>query len=88
MSCISKGTLLALFMLGVSAYAADKPVPTIIYLGATVIDTATGASKPNVAIFTRGQRIVAIRTGEGMAPQKGQQIVDVRGKFIIPGLVN
>ncbi len=88
MSCISKGTLLALFMLGVSAYAADKPVPTIIYLGATVIDTATGASKPNVAIFTRGQRIVAIRSGEGMAPQKGQQIVDVRGKFIIPGLVN
>jgi imidazolonepropionase-like amidohydrolase len=88
MSCISKGTLLALCMLGVSAYPADKPVPTIIYLGATIIDTATGTSKPNVAIFTRSQRIVAVRSGEGIAPQKGQQIVDVRGKFIIPGLVN
>jgi imidazolonepropionase-like amidohydrolase len=88
MLCISTGRLLGLLMLAVSAYAADKPVPTIIYLGATIIDTATGAVRRNVAIVTRGQRIVDVRSGEGIAPQEGQQIVDVRGKFIVPGFVN
>jgi imidazolonepropionase-like amidohydrolase len=85
---ITKGTLLAAFMIAVCAYAADKPVPTIIYLGATIIDTATGAPKPNFAVFTRGQRIVDVRSAQGLAPKEGQQIVDVHGKFIIPGLVN
>ena len=85
---ITKGTILAAFMIAVSAYAADKPVPTIIYLGATIIDTATGATKPNVAVFTRGQRIIEVRSAQGLAPKEGQQIVVVRGKFIIPGLVN
>ena len=55
---ISKGTLLAAFIVGLSAHAADKPVPTIIYFGATIIDTETGALKPNVVIVTRGQRMV------------------------------
>jgi imidazolonepropionase-like amidohydrolase len=84
----ARPALLAALILSLPVKAAEKPPITVVYLGATLIDTGTGATRPNVVIFTRDDRIVEIRTGEKVVARNGQELVEVRGKFIIPGLVN
>ena len=85
---IARPALLAVFILSSPVKATEKPATTVIYLGATLIDTRTGTTSPNAAIFTRGDRIVAIRSGVGVVARNGQELVDIHGKFVIPGLVN
>jgi imidazolonepropionase-like amidohydrolase len=85
---IARPALLAIFILGLPAKAAEKPTTTVVYLGATLIDTSTGTTKPNVAIFTQGDRIVEIRSAEEAVQRHGRELVDIHGKFVIPGLVN
>jgi imidazolonepropionase-like amidohydrolase len=85
---ITRLALLAICVLSLPAKAAEKPAITVVYLGATLIDTSTGIAKPNVAIFTRDDRIVEIRSGDRVAARNGQKLVDVHGKFVMPGLVN
>lgn len=41
-----------------------------------------------MAIVTRGDRIAAVRSAKGFRKEEGQEVIDVRNKFIIPGLVN
>jgi imidazolonepropionase-like amidohydrolase len=88
MPSIARGMLLAASVLSLPGYAADRPQTTVVYLGATLIDTGDGSARTNVAIFTRGDRIVEIDSSDGLAARNGQEIVDLRGKFVIPGLVN
>lgn len=78
----------ALSSIVAGAFAADAPPPkVVVYLGATLIDgTGTGASQ-NMAVVTRGDRIVAIRSADGFHSD-GEEIVVVRNKFMVPGLVN
>jgi imidazolonepropionase-like amidohydrolase len=52
----------------------------------TVIDATGAAAKPDVTVIVTGDRISQIGKGrEGQAP-KNAQVVDARGKFLIPGL--
>ena len=88
MSDIAKGTFLAAFVLSLPVYAADKPATTVVYFGATLIDTKAGTVTPHVAIVTRDERIVEIRSSDALAASNGEEIVDIHGKFVIPGLVN
>jgi imidazolonepropionase-like amidohydrolase len=70
------------------ASAADAPVSkSVVYLGASLIDGTGTAARQNVAVVTRDDRIVAIRSAEGFHPD-GQEIIDVRNKFVLPGLIN
>ena len=85
---IARPALLAACILSLPVNGTEKPSPTVIYVGATLIDTSTGATRPNVAIVTRGDRIVAILSADSRAARNGQALVDIRGKFVIPGLVN
>jgi imidazolonepropionase-like amidohydrolase len=85
---IARTALLAALILSLPVKAAEKPATTVVYLGATLIDTGTGTTRPNVAIFTRDGRIIEIRSGGEVIARNGQELVDVHGKFIIPGLVN
>jgi imidazolonepropionase-like amidohydrolase len=79
---------LALIVVVAGARAADAPLPkSVVYLGATLIDGTGAAARQNVAIVTRDDRIVAVRSADGFHPD-GAELVDVRNKFIIPGLVN
>jgi imidazolonepropionase-like amidohydrolase len=49
-----------------------------------VVDTATGTVAQDMTVIVRGERIVSVEKGKP-APV-GAQIVDGRGKFMIPGL--
>jgi imidazolonepropionase-like amidohydrolase len=77
-----------LIAVGAGAFAADAPTSkSVVYLGATLIDGTGTAARQNVAIVTRDDRIIAVRSADGFHPD-GQEIVDVRNKFILPGLIN
>lgn len=79
---------LALLAVTVGSFAADAPPPkSVVYLGATLIDGTGTAGADNMAIVTRGDRIVAIRSAAGFHAD-GEEIVNVRNKFIVPGLIN
>ena len=74
---------------GAVANSADAPAPkTVVYLGATLIDGTMANPRPNMAIVTRGERISAIVPAGDFHAEPGQVIVTVRGRYIIPGLVN
>jgi imidazolonepropionase-like amidohydrolase len=70
------------------AAAAEAPAKTVIYLGATLFDSKSSAPRSNVAVITAGERIVGVKSAEGYASRPGDEVVDVRGKFIVPGLMN
>ena len=69
--------------------AADAPPPkTVVYLGATLIDGTSADARPNMAIVTRGDRISAVLPAANFKGEPGQDIVNVRDRYIVPGLVN
>jgi imidazolonepropionase-like amidohydrolase len=50
----------------------------------SVVDTANAASAADMTVVVRGDRIVAV--DKGKAAPVGAQVIDGRGKFVIPGL--
>ena len=72
-----------------AAVAADAPPPkSIVYLGATLIDSSPAGVQPRMAIVTVGERISALLPASEFHAQPGQQVIDVHDRYIVPGLVN
>src|SRR5215831_7934322 len=62
--------------------------PTVLVLrGGTLVDVATGEESPDSTIVMRGERIEQVGSGNTAAPE-GAQIIDAKGKWIIPGLID
>jgi len=57
----------------------------IVLRGGTVVPV-DGAPIPNGTVVMRGGKIVAV--GANVAIPGGAEVVDVRGKYILPGLVD
>lgn len=71
------------------ASAADASTSkTVDYLGATLIDGWSAMPKQNMMIVTTGNRITAVLSAEHFEPKSDDEVVDVRSKFILPGLIN
>jgi imidazolonepropionase-like amidohydrolase len=79
------GMLLALTGALTSSEALAKPLALV---GGTVIDGTGQAPIPNGVVILDGDRIVAVgRVGE-LSPPRGATVVDTKGKYIIPGLMD
>jgi imidazolonepropionase-like amidohydrolase len=54
----------------------------------TVVDVKAGTIKPNVTVLIQGDRITAVRPSKNKEnlPAKKIQVIDGRGKYLIPGL--
>jgi predicted amidohydrolase len=52
----------------------------------TIIDVTGGPSRTNATVVVRGNRIASIGATDSVATPVGAQIVEGRGKFLIPGL--
>jgi len=74
-------TLLAPF--GAAQTARDAKTLAITHV--TVIDVTGAASKPDMTVTVRGGRIAGIKRSSRKIPNAAQ-VVDGRGKFLIPGL--
>lgn len=74
--------LVALFAASFSAQISQSQ--PIAFQNVTVIDVATGQARPAMTVVVVGNRITA--AGENPQVPNGAQIVDAKGKFLIPGL--
>jgi len=76
--------LLVLLLAGAAgpALAAE----TVVIRGATVIDTAGAKDVADATVVVRNGRIAAV--GRDVKVPRGARIVDGRGKYLIPGLID
>src|SRR4051812_49246083 len=75
-----------LFLLAVSATLASDQFPRpVVFENVTVIDTTGRRPKQGVTVVISNGRIQSVTAGRRTAA-KSAQIIDGRGKFLIPGL--
>jgi imidazolonepropionase-like amidohydrolase len=85
--------LAALLGLGISALAPardatpPKAAP-VAYVGATLIDGTGAPAQPDSVIVVRGERIEAVFAAADAAVPADARRVDMRGRHVVPGLVN
>lgn len=79
---------------GVAPAAADQPAnparpSALVIQGGALFDPVSGQMQPGRTIVIEGERIRAIGTAAqpAVAPE-GARVIDARGKFIIPGLID
>jgi hypothetical protein len=83
-------TLLLCLLLCVNASAAvAADPPTLVIQGGSVFDSLSGTLRPNQTIVIEGATIKAVGTHEHSAAfPPHARVLDARGKFIIPGLID
>ena len=80
--------LLSLLAPTVSSQQSQESAPIVVIKGATLIDVRTGNQVANSLIVVEGNRIRQVgRESEIVVPREAQ-VVDARGKWIIPGLMD
>jgi imidazolonepropionase-like amidohydrolase len=92
-----RGFLVALLLFGsAAARAADPPYAPaqtgqrVVYRGATLIDGTGRAPQPDMAVIANGERIEAVLPVARLTRQmnEGAELVDVSGRYLIPGLID
>lgn len=78
----TRNALLAMTLLASPLSAAT------LYQGGSVIDVTSGQALDGAAVLVEGERIVAVGAPADMAMPEGTQVVDVSGKFLVPGLID
>src|SRR5260370_1913638 len=73
--------------LALSACSAPRE-STLAITQVTVIDMTGAEPRPDQTLLIKKDRIAAIGASNTVAIPRGAQILDVRGKFLIPGLVD
>jgi imidazolonepropionase-like amidohydrolase len=58
----------------------------LVFTHVTVIDATGSDAKPDMTVVITGDRITELGKSERVRAPKGAQVVDARGKFMIPGL--
>jgi len=66
------------------ALLAQTPPLAIVHVN--VVDVEAGYSLPDMTVVIKGRRIEALAPAARLAPPRGAQVVDGRGKYLIPGL--
>lgn len=69
----------------VRAQNADS---VLVIRGATLVDVKSGKETPETVIVTRGERIAQIGPEGKITIPAGAHIIEVKGKWIIPGLID
>src|SRR5438034_1052433 len=84
--CACMLTFTAAAVIGFTETGAEST--TVAIVGATVIDGAGGAATPDAIVVASGSRITAVGPRSRVSVPAGAQVVDGRGKYVIPGLVD
>lgn len=82
--------LISLFLLQSTA-AAEDPAPVVtIYTHLTLIDGTGAPAAGNMAIVVEGERIKSVLPMAALArePVPGATVIDLTGKFALPGLID
>src|SRR4029434_6521257 len=60
----------------------------LIIQGGSVIDTRTGKALENQTVVIEGDRITRVAPAKEVAAPADAQVVDARGRWIVPGLID
>jgi hypothetical protein len=80
--------LVGTVLCGIGAVVSSAQVqePALVIEGGTLIDGNGGAPVPDAVVVIEGSRITRVgRVGEGRYP-RGAEVIDARGKYVLPGL--
>jgi imidazolonepropionase-like amidohydrolase len=77
---------LALMAVLAGACSPSPEPPTLVISDVTIVDLSRGTVVPGRSVLIRGTRIVGIDSGPFTPGEGSTQIVDGRGKFLLPGL--
>lgn len=66
--------------------ANAAPAGATIYVNASLIDGTGAPARRDATIVVVGDRIVAVAHGHGVPRPAGVRMVDLRGRYVIPGL--
>ena len=69
------------------ATAADAP-PVTLYRHAQLIDGTGGPMRSGMSVLVEGERIKAVAPDAEVAAPSGARIVDLSGKYLLPGLID
>jgi imidazolonepropionase-like amidohydrolase len=64
----------------------ELPAPPLVFLNATVVDAKGAPTKPNMTVVVTGDRITALGPTVKVRVPKNAQVIDGKGKFLMPGL--
>ena len=82
--------LQASLALGQTPYAPAADTERVVYRHANVIDGTGGPVQRDMAVITRGAGIDAVVADSALAPAqlRGARIVDLTGRWLLPGLID
>ena len=84
-----KRLLFLSLVLGLAGMSRAQPGPaTVVLRGGILVDVASAKEIPGSVIVIQGERIEQVGAEGSLAIPAGAQIVDVRSKWIIPGLID
>src|ERR1700682_289054 len=63
-----------------------KPAGDLVISNVTVFDSQNGSLLANRRVTVRGERIVSVESDQGQPPRPCAQVIDGRGKMLLPGL--
>jgi hypothetical protein len=69
-----------------AARLAHRPEKGLAITGARLFDSATGESRPGTTVVVAGDRIQAVGPDGSVAIPPGAEVVDAKGKALLPGL--
>ncbi|QDC37861.1 amidohydrolase family protein [Sphingobium fuliginis ATCC 27551] len=68
-----------------AAPSVDMVRQGVVLDGVTVIDTRTGAARPNSAVWIQGERIVKVAPAHSFKVARTARRVSLPGRFVVPG---
>ncbi|OWK29498.1 amidohydrolase family protein [Sphingomonas dokdonensis] len=77
--------------MGAAAAPDDSAAPAaVLYRHATLIDGTGGPAAADMTVVTRGERIDAVMPDAKVTPAllKGARVVDLKGRYLLPGLID
>ena len=84
--------LVLMFSIAFLAHAQEKKdkkeEPVTALVGGTVIDGTGAAPVVNATVLVQGAKILAVGPAAATKVPKGANVIDVRGKFILPGFID
>lgn len=81
---------LAGLAVGLTPYAPPPASQVVVYRDAGLIDGLGGGVKPHMAVIVEGAVIKAVLPDQQLskADLKGAEVVDLSGRYLLPGLVD
>jgi len=70
------------------ALAGPAAAETVLYRNATLIDGTGAPVRSGMSVLVEGERIADVQPADRLPPPTGARVVDLSGKYLLPGLVD